>query len=416
MADLIKNKQLVYLFLCNFSILFTGLGLFPLLPLYASEFGATSSLVGVYLAIIYIASSTGSILAGQLSERLPRSTLYIVAGVLGTPSLFLLGQARSLWQVVLLTSLVWFVGGMGLAISGVLASLHTTSSTRGKAFGLLALVSPFGALFGGIVVSRTMEWGGYPLMFTALAIVWILWPGLALTRIKDAPACAAPISSMNRPTQGLSYPHRNVFLFLLTTVFLALMTVNVGWMSLPLAMKSEQFSASDIGTAGAIGGLVMIPVTLLIGALSDTLGRKRFLVLAYLVAMAGTAFLVSAQELWQFWLVSSLILGSRSVIASMSPAYATDVLPRRSLGKVLPLISTMGSVSGVVGSGGAGYVLDTLGATSLYGIAALASLIALLVLIFLPATYRSQRTMPNPEPKKVLPSEHRRLRRKYQQI
>jgi predicted MFS family arabinose efflux permease len=64
MSTLTKNKQLIYLFLCNFSILFIGFGLFPLLPLYAAEFGASASFIGFYLAVTYIAISVGSILAG----------------------------------------------------------------------------------------------------------------------------------------------------------------------------------------------------------------------------------------------------------------------------------------------------------------------------------------------------------------
>ncbi len=107
MKALLKNKQLIYLFLCNFAILFTGFGLFPLLPLYATKFGASPSFIGIYLAITYIAISIGSILAGQLSERLARKTMFVVAGLLGTPSLLLLAQSRSLWQVVVLTALVW---------------------------------------------------------------------------------------------------------------------------------------------------------------------------------------------------------------------------------------------------------------------------------------------------------------------
>src|SRR5574341_1089952 len=262
MSTLFKNKQLIYLFLCNFSILFIGFGLFPLLPLYAAEFGASASFIGFYLAITYIAISIGSILAGQLSERLPRKTLFITAGSMGTPCLILLGQARSLWQVVILTALIWFAGGIGLSISNVLASLHTTSSTRGKAFGMLALASPLGALIGGLTVGRLVEWGGYPLMFTGLAIVWTMWPALALTKVKDVPPCAPTTSSANQPAPApASSQHPGtVFLFLLATVLLVSMTVSVGRMGLSLAMKGEQFSAGDVSTANAIGGLVTIPV------------------------------------------------------------------------------------------------------------------------------------------------------------
>ncbi|HSG44287.1 MAG TPA: MFS transporter [Anaerolineales bacterium] len=116
--------------------------------------------MGFYLAVTYISISVGSILAGQLSERFSRITLLTMAGLLGTPALFLLGRVQSYWIVVALTALIWFSGGIGLSISNVLTSMHTDSSTRGKAFGLLALASPLGALIGGLVVGRLVEWSG----------------------------------------------------------------------------------------------------------------------------------------------------------------------------------------------------------------------------------------------------------------
>lgn len=403
MSDLIKNKQLVYLFLCNFSILFIGFGLFPILPIYAAEFGASQSFIGIYLAITYIAISTGSILAGQLSERLPRKTVFIAAGLLGTPALFLLGQARSLWQVVLLTAWVWFVGGIGLSISNVLASLHTTSQTRGRAFSGLALASPLGALIGGLVVGRAVEWGGYSVMFAVLTMVWLIWPIVALTRVQDPPGCAPAIGSAVQPLPSAERPG-SVFFFLLLTVFLASMTVSVGRIGLSLGMKGHQFSAGDVSTANAVGGLVTILVTLLTGNFADRLGRKRMLALGYLVAVGSAATLVSARELWQFWVVSSLVLASRSMITSMSPAYATDVLRRRFLGKALPWVGTMNWVSGVIGFAGAGYVLDVFGGRILYGMAAVTALIAAVILVIPPASYRAQRALPASEIKKALPN------------
>lgn len=392
MSALLKNKQLLYLFLCNFSILFIGFGLFPLLPLYAAEFGASPSFIGIYLAITYIAISIGSMLAGQLSERIPRKTLFTAAGLLGTPSLLLLGQARSLWQVVVLTALIWFAGGVGLSIANVLTSLHTTSATRGKAFGLTSLAAPLGALIGGIVVGQMVGWQGYPLMFATLAVVWTMWPVLAIWKIEDKPTCV----STNPKSQAVPSTHRpgTVFLLLLVTVLLASMTVSVVRLGLSMSMKAAQFSASDVSTANAIGGLVTIPLTLLIGVLSDKLGRKRFLLLGYLVAAGGTVMLLGARQLWQFWIVSSLVLVARSVITSMSPAYATDLLSRKALGRALPLVGTMNWVSGVIGFAGSGYVLDMFGATGLYGTTAIVAVAAGIVIAFLPASLDDKPSAP----------------------
>jgi MFS family permease len=187
-----------------------------------------------------------------------------------------------------------------------------------------------------------------------------------------------------------------VFLLLLLTVLLASMAVSVIRLGLSLSMQAGQFSASDVSTANAIGGLVTIPLTLMIGALSDKLGRKRFLMLGYLIAAGGTVMLLAAQQLWQFWVVSSLVLVARSVITSLSPAYATDLLSRKALGRALPLVGTMNWVSGVIGFAGSGYVLDAFGATSLYGAAAIAAVIAGIVIVFLPASMNTNPSVATP--------------------
>jgi len=386
MNILLKNKQLLYLFLCNFAIVFIGFGLFPILPLYAAEFGATPSMIGVYLAITYIAISLGSILAGQLSNRIPRMTLFTAAGLLGTPALFLLGHAQNYWTVVFLTALVWFAGGVGLSVSSVLTGLHTNSSTRGKAFGLLALASPLGALIGGLIVSFLVNTSGYRILFYVLAIEWSMYPILALTKVREPDDCA-PLPALARSKSSTALPGTS-FLFLLLTVLLASMTVSVVRMGTSLSMKGIGFTASEVSTANAIGGLITIPVTLLIGMLSDKLGRKTFLLLGYVVAMAGSLILVGAQTLWQFWMVSSLVLAARSVISSMAPAYATDILHRRTLGKALPLVGTMNWVSGVIGFAGSGFVLDTYGEASLYGAGSVLAIVSAIIIAFLPTSLK----------------------------
>jgi MFS family permease len=390
MYALIKNKQLLYLFLCSFAILFIGFGLFPLLPLYASLYGAGPILIGIYLAITYIAISIGSILASRLSDRLPRKILFSIAGMLGIPALILLGQAKSLWQVIVLTGIIWFSGGVGLSIANVLTSLHTTSSTRGKAFGLTSLASPLGATIGGVVVGQLVQWRGYPSMFAVLAIVWAMWPVLAIWKIEGKPTSL----SANSPPPGAASTQQpgTVFLLLLVTVLLASMTVSVVRLGLSMSMEAGQFSPSDISTANAIAGLVTIPLTLLFGVLSDKLGRKIFLTLAYLAAAASAIMLIAAHHLWQFWMVSSLVLVSRSVISSMSPAYATDLLNRKSLGRSLPLVSTMNWASGVLGFAGSGYVMDLFGAVSLYGTATFTALLAVLVVLALPTSLDQSRS------------------------
>ncbi|HSG43023.1 MAG TPA: MFS transporter [Anaerolineales bacterium] len=398
MKETLQNKQLRYLFLCNFAIVFIGFGLFPVLPLYSAELGASPSFIGIFLGITYIAISLGTIITAQLSERLSYKTLYIAAGLLGAISMLLLGMVNTLWQVVLLTALVWFSGGVGLSVSSILTTMHTSSSERGKAFGLLALTSPLGALIGSLVVGRLVTWSGYPLMFIVLAVVWTMFPLLAMTKVKYEPTYDSSPAKTAQTKSTAPQPGFH-FLLLLTTVLLASMAVSVGRMGLSMSMKDQMFSAADVSTANAFGGLFTIPVTLMISGLSDKLGRKRFLFMGYVLAMGSTVLLIAAQELWQFWIVAALVLASRSVITSMSPAYATDLLSSESLGKTLPLVSTMNWVSGVVGFTGSGYVIDTFGSTSLYGGTTVIAVLAGILVMFLPVSLN--KIIPTPPPDEI---------------
>ncbi|NJC97379.1 MAG: hypothetical protein C3F07_05755 [Anaerolineales bacterium] len=404
MKTLLQNKQLRYLFLCNFAIVFIGFGLFPVLPLYAAEFGASPSFIGIYLAVTYIAISVGSILTGQLVEHFSYKSVYAAAGALGMVSLLLLVWADALWQIVILTALVWFAGGVGLSISSILATTHTPSSERGRAFGMLALTSPLGALIGSLVVGRLVAWSGYSLMFVVLAVEWSVFPALALTRVRyDEPAHG---SASSQPARGSSStPQPGIyFSLLLATVLLASMTVSVGRMGLSMTMKEQLFSASEVSTANALGGLFTIPVTLMIGSLSDRLGRKHFLFMGYVLAMGGTLLLIAAHELWQFWLVAALVLAARSVITAMSPAYATDLLSRQSLNRTLPLVGTMNWVSGVIGFAGSGYVIDSFGSTSLYGATTALAVLAGVMVMFLPVSLTMKTPAPPPpEASEALP-------------
>ena len=378
-----SKNILVYVFLCNFAILFVGMGLFPLLPLYAAEFGANSALIGIYMAITYISISMGTMLTGWLSEHWSRRKTYLSAGLIGIPALVLLGQASALWQVILLTSVVWFAGGIGLALANVYTGLHANKESRGKAFSLVALASPVGAVIGGMLVGRVVEWQGYPIMFVMTAVVWSLWPVVALLKLKEDPAVKAVKKTSG--TAVLRENSDNVFVLILLGVLFSALTISVARLGLSLTMKAQLFTPSQISSATAIGGLVTIPVTLGIGSLSDRLGRKRFLMLSYLVAAIGALTLGFSHQLWHFWIASSLLLAARSSNGSIASALATDLLAPEALGRSLPWVHTMNWVASVIGFAGTGFGIETLGTVGLLLAATTASIFAAGMLGLLPA-------------------------------
>jgi OFA family oxalate/formate antiporter-like MFS transporter len=364
-----KNKALIYLFISNFSILFVGMGVFPILPLYATEFGANPGMVGIYLALTYVAISSGTILTGYLSRWVSRRYLLALSGVLGAPAIFLMGQATALWQVMVLTGVIWFTGGIGLATVSVLTGLVSDQNRRGKSFSLMSLGTPLGAILGGTATSQLLAWGGYSLAFSLLSVVWIAIPLSSLLGLKNNPVSQGAVQPMDKAAGG--HPGFGwTFYALLIIAMVSGVAVNVIRMGTSMSMQALDFSPSAVASTSSVSGLLAMPVVFLMGVLSDRFGRKGSLMLAYLLAAVGAVALLMSTQLWHFWLAATFILVSRTVNEAVGSAFATDILSAETLNRGIPWLRSMSWVSGVVSFTGSGYVIQAFGQTTLYLVSA----------------------------------------------
>lgn len=359
-----KNNPLPYLFYTNFVILFVGFGLFPLLPVYALEIGATPGEVGVYLAIIYVAIALGSMLPGWLPAHISRKRLFIAGGLTGVPGLFLLGFASTLWQVAALTALVWFSGGVGLSLSSVFTGVTSDRGRSGRSFSLLALSMPAGSLIGGLAVGALVAWSGYRAMFIVVALLYATQPLVVYLKLADPKVAAR--NDRSAPESGPPSQTDHRFALLLLTVLFAGATVYVGRMGLSLSMKTLSFSPAAITSTSAVAGVVAVPFILLMGVLADRLGRGRFLAIGYLLTGAGALALIVSAALWQFWMAGTLLLVGRAVNDSMASAVATDVLSPGALARGLPWVRGVNSVAGILSFAGAGYLMEALNVGTVY--------------------------------------------------
>lgn len=65
------------------------------------------------------------------------------------------------------------------------------------------------------------------------------------------------------------------------------------------------FGALEISSTSVIGGLVLMPLPLIMGWLSKSRNRKTFLVISYLTGLVALILLSFSTALWHFWLVFS---------------------------------------------------------------------------------------------------------------
>lgn len=387
------KKQLLALFFCNLIIWTLGNGLLPLLPVYATTLGATPAITGYYMAASYLAMAMGTIVAGPLAEKLGRhKQLLVMVGLVCSPAIGLMGQASSVAELVLWTTLVWFFIGVIVVLLNILAGLSVRPAERGKIFGLIFLSIPLGALIGGATLGALVDWGGYATMFLLASVGWLGLPGCSIFFLTNPQL----LPSLSTPSQVDASPFvftRSFALIFLATILSAI-TIFVGRLGNSLSMEQLRFTSTIISSTAAVGGLVALPLIPLLGFLSDRFGRRGLLILLYLIAAVGVFMLSWATTVWHFWLAASLLSVSAYGNNTLSTALVGDLLPLKALNRGLSLLSSTTWGAGIMGFASTGYLLQSWGPMIVFTGAACLSLLAGLLLLSVRSTREEALSQP----------------------
>jgi MFS family permease len=222
-VDSMKKTQIASLFVNTLCIWMVGLGLLPLLPIYAEKLTVDPAVLGYYLAFAMLTLAAGEIAAGWLSDRFQsRKIPMILAGVVATAATWLMGQVNGISSLIVLTGLVWFCGGMGLAMVSILTGLSAGKDERGKIFGILSLTAGLGAFIGGLSTGAIVDHWGYPVMFRSVAGICVFWAGTACL-VNEKETVRAQKKSGPSAAPDLGKP----FALLLLAVIIGAVTANM---------------------------------------------------------------------------------------------------------------------------------------------------------------------------------------------
>src|SRR5262245_26758940 len=110
---MMSNRQIIALSLCIIVALTIGNAIMALLPVYAVQAGMDSASTGNYMALAFIALSSGSILAGWLSRRFHAHKPFLVAiGLINIPLYWMMQSITDFGLLMLAVAFVWFLGGI----------------------------------------------------------------------------------------------------------------------------------------------------------------------------------------------------------------------------------------------------------------------------------------------------------------
>jgi len=333
-----------------------GNGLLPLLPKYATAFGADEVGIGYYLALSYGSIALGTLCAGWLAARLGRIKVQMVVMALAVPPiLFLTAGIATFAQLVVLTAIVWWFGGISLSLASIAAGLSAGASERGTVLGIMALMAPVGSVVGGLSVGYLADVLGFSGMWVALGLIWLVCPAAGLM-VRDVSPGPRTARAGSRP-EGL---WTTAFAVLLLSAVLGSFGSFIGGFGRSLVMRSG-FTNGEITSTVAVSGLATLPFPVLLGYLSDRFGRIRFLGVCYLLGVGGLLVYSVAATLAEFWLASALVAFVSYVSTGVGSALVADLVGRPAFSRGLASYSATGWLGGILGFAVGGMLFAALG-------------------------------------------------------
>jgi MFS family permease len=325
--------------------------LYPLLPVYLTRtLGAAPTVVGLVDGVSQAVQYFARGLSGWVSDRLERhKPLAVVGFVLGAVAKPLIGFAGSWWGVLAGRSLDRLGSGIRSAPRDALVAASADDAHRGKAFGLESAGDNLGACLGPLLALALL-----PMFLTNPSSIFFVAfiPGVfslvMILLVREQPMKKGKSAKID--LRLVRFP-RAYWAYLGVT---ALFEVgNSSNMYLILRATPEDASLTTTMLIYAGYNLVAAVVSYPAGHLSDTLGRRNVLLIAFVVSVvvyAGFGLTTNRAVLGGLFVFYGLYQG---IFRAVGKAQATDLAPATlrasGLGWYMATVGVMELIANIVG-------------------------------------------------------------------
>ncbi len=343
------------------------------------EFGitrmATSSIFSIYMLLCSIITIFG----GWAMDRYGPKRVGIFMGTFTGLSFFLTSQANAAWQLFFTYSLLFSVGTG--AIYAIVNS--TTSKWFVKKRGFVVGITSSGGGVGTFVMAPLVAYliANFNWRTAFIVLGFITWIGIGamslLLRQDPSELGLLPDGDQSESIQGsvikkaeevprgdfsLGQAYRLSqfwllgFSWLLISLSFHLIFVHIVPYAVDMGISpmDASFILSLIGVANVLGRLVL-------GRLSDTVGRKSLGIISALIQAGALLWLMWARHLWMLYVFAIPFGFTFGGSSAMITALIGDIFGTRSLGAIMGILIAGFALGAAIGPAIGGYVFDVSG-------------------------------------------------------
>lgn len=269
----------------------------PLMPLYATSFGANAAVIGLLGAAYPLMQFVGAPLLGRLSDRYGRKPILLISQLGTLIGFLILGLANSLW-LLFLSRLIDGLSGANIATAQAVIADSTNEKNRTQGLGLLGAAFGLGFIIGPVIAFASLAASGnnyhvpafVAAAFSALsiALTWF-WLEETLPVAQRGTGRAKADVSLNSMLKAIRHPQVGLLLVLMFA-----QQVAFGGFEQLLAL----FTLSRLGLNASGNAVIFVFVGVIvvavqggfIGPWSRKLGDRRLVYLGLATLALGLSF------------------------------------------------------------------------------------------------------------------------------
>jgi len=384
---MLRYRELVVL---SFAILVSMIGfglIMPFLPIYAEDFGASDSEIGIMVGVFAIVRLFFSPIGGWLADRVGRKPSMVFGMFMYCGVMFLFGIAETITELFIYRGLQGAASGLVWPVALAYVGDVVAEEDRGKAMALYSLMFATGMAVGPLLGGIISEWYSLEVAFYFTSLLALLSAILLQWKVKES-------------HKGISPGHRNNFLTILREFRLRSITndprtftgVSAGafaiffgmailYPMLPIYGKGELgLSNWHIGVVFAMIGFVQVVFMFPAGSLADRVGKKKLIIAGSLIAALFSGAIVLAVDFWTLIIIVALYTLGRSIARPLFPAIISSLTAKENRGKGMGIYTLAQNLSFATGAMSSGYISEFMGRDYPFLLAAVIGFLGVLII------------------------------------
>jgi MFS family permease len=339
---------------------------------------------------------------GWVADKYGPKKVLLVMGFFAFLGLALTSQVNSLWQLFLSYSLLVAIG------TGPMYSIATSEAVRwfikrrGLALAIVTCGVGLGSIWIAPVAANFIESFGWrlSLVFIGLIAFVIIIPSSFFLR--KAPSIDVAYKDKNKENFDISAPDKqrkkskefsprqamrtmNFWIVIGIWFFHSFCLFTVTTHIVPHAIDMG-ISPAEAALVLSVFGLVSLPSRILLGTLSDRIGRKSIVLISALLMAASMIWLMWSSSLWMLYVFAAIFGIAYGGLSPTSTAMVSDSFGTRHLAAIMGLLEIGWVLGAAVGPAVAGYIFDI---TQKYFFAFLLVAIAAVIMAILVPFFKS---------------------------